>query len=193
MIIIGLTGSIGMGKTTTAKMFAEEGVPVHDADDVVHKLYSGSATPLIEAAFPKTTKNGVVDRKALAKIVLRNTAALKKLETLVHPLVSTEREKFLSKAKENNEKLVVLDIPLLFETGMDKMCDTIVVVTTTLKDQKQRVMARDGMSEEKFAGILAKQMPDAEKRKRADYLVDTSNGIDLAKQQVLSIISALKA
>lgn len=193
MIIIGLTGSIGMGKSTTAKMFADEGVPVHDADDVVHKLYKGYAVPLIESAFPNTTKNGSVDRKALAKVVLGNSAALKKLETLVHPLVSAEREKFLSKAKKNNEDLVVLDIPLLFETGMDKFCEIVVVVTTTLEDQKQRVLARKEMSEEKFAAILAKQLPDVEKRKRADYIVDTSNGIDQAKQQVLDIINTLRS
>lgn len=191
MIIVGLTGSIGMGKTTTANMFADEGIRVHDADSVVHKLYAGRAVPLIEAAFPNTTKNNKVDRMALGKIVVGNSAAMKKLETLIHPLVKQERDIFLNNAKKDNEKIVILDIPLLFETGMDKQCDTIVVVATTLQDQRKRVLARVGMSEEKFINILASQMSDAEKRKRADFIIDTSKGIEAAKLQVLDVVTTL--
>ena len=191
MIIVGLTGSIGMGKTTTANMFADEGIRVHDADSVVHKLYAGRAVPLIEAAFPNTTKNNKVDRMALGKIVVGNSAAMKKLETLIHPLVKQERDIFLNNAKKDNEKIVILDIPLLFEMGMDKQCDTIVVVATTLQDQRKRVLARVGMSEEKFINILASQMSDAEKRKRADFIIDTSKGIEAAKLQVLDVVTTL--
>lgn len=191
MIIIGLTGSIGMGKTTTAKMFTDENIPVQDADNVVHKLYSGKAAPLIEATFPGTTQQGVVDRKELGKIVVGNSAAMKKLETLVHPLVKQERDSFIKTAKDNNEKIVILDIPLLFETGMETQCDKVVVVTTTPQDQKQRVLSRDGMSEEKFNNILKLQMPDSEKRKKADYIIDTSQGLQNAKKQVLKIIDEL--
>lgn len=191
MIIVGLTGSIGMGKTTTANMFAEELIPVQDADKVVHDLYSGKAVPLIEAAFPNTTKDNSVDRKLLGKIVVGNSAAMKKLETLIHPLVKQERDAFLSKEKAKNTKMVVLDIPLLFETGMDRMCDKIVVVTTSPEEQKQRVLARDGMTEEKFSKILKSQMPDAEKRKKADYIIDTSLGLLHAKKQIHKIIDEL--
>lgn len=191
MIIIGLTGSIGMGKTTTANMFADEGILVHDADNVVHKLYAGRAVPLIESAFPNTTKNNEVDRKALGKIVVGNSAAMKKLETLIHPLVKQERDIFLNTAKNNNTKIVVLDIPLLFETGMDKQCDIIIVVTASPEEQRKRVLARAGMSLKNFSRILKSQMPDAEKRKRADFIIDTSKGIMAAKQQVLNIITTL--
>lgn len=191
MIIVGLTGSIGMGKTTTANMFAEELIPVQDADKVVHDLYSGKAVPLIEAAFPNTTKDNSVDRKLLGKIVVGNSAAMKKLETLIHPLVKQERDAFLSKEKAKNTKMVVLDIPLLFEIGMDRMCDKIVVVTTSPEEQKQRVLARDGMTEEKFSKILKSQMPDAEKRKKADYIIDTSLGLLHAKKQIHKIIDEL--
>lgn len=191
MLIIGLTGSIGMGKTTTANMFADEGIPVQDADKVVHDLYTGKAVTIIEAAFPNTTKDNKVDRVALGKIVVGNSAAMKKLETLIHPLVKQERDIFLKNAKQNNNKMVVLDIPLLFETGMDKQCDAIIVVTTTPEDQKKRVLARQGMSEVKFEKILASQMPDLEKRKLADFIIDTSKGKKAAKSQVLKIIDTL--
>lgn len=191
MLIIGLTGSIGMGKTTTANMFADEGIPVQDADKVVHDLYTGKAVTIIEAAFPNTTKDNKVDRGALGKIVVGNSAAMKKLETLIHPLVKKERDIFLKNAKQNNNKMVVLDIPLLFETGMDKQCDAIIVVTTTPEDQKKRVLARQGMSEGKFEKILASQMPDVEKRKLADFIIDTSKGKKAAKSQVLKIIDTL--
>lgn len=191
MLIIGLTGSIGMGKTTTANMFADEGIPVQDADKVVHDLYTGKAVTIIEAAFPNTTKDNKVDRVALGKIVVGNSAAMKKLETLIHPLVKQERDIFLKNAKQNNNKMVVLDIPLLFETGMDKQCDAIIVVTTTPEDQKKRVLARQGMSKVKFEKILASQMPDLEKRKLADFIIDTSKGKKAAKSQVLKIIDTL--
>lgn len=191
MLIIGLTGSIGMGKTTTANMFADVGIPVQDADKVVHDLYTGKAVTIIEAAFPNTTKDNKVDRVALGKIVVGNSAAMKKLETLIHPLVKQERDIFLKNAKQNNNKMVVLDIPLLFESGMDKQCDAIIVVTTTPEDQKKRVLARQGMSEGKFEKILASQMPDLEKRKLADFIIDTSKGKKAAKSQVLKIIDTL--
>lgn len=191
MLIIGLTGSIGMGKTTTANMFADVGIPVQDADKVVHDLYTGKAVTIIEAAFPNTTKDNKVDRGALGKIVVGNSAAMKKLETLIHPLVKKERDIFLKNAKQNNNKMVVLDIPLLFESGMDKQCDAIIVVTTTPEDQKKRVLARQGMSEGKFEKILASQMPDVEKRKLADFIIDTSKGKKAAKSQVLKIIDTL--
>lgn len=191
MIIIGLTGSIGMGKTTTAKMFADEGIPVQDADKVVHDLYCGKAVAVIEAAFPNTTKDNKVDRVALGKIVVGNPDAMKKLETLIHPLVKKERDVFLKTAQKNDIKIVLLDIPLLFETGMDKLCDTIIVVTATPEEQKNRVLARDGMSEAKFKKILASQMPDVNKRELADYIIDTSKGIKEAKLQVLRIIEKI--
>ncbi|MBL1404507.1 MAG: dephospho-CoA kinase [Hyphomicrobiales bacterium] len=191
MIIIGLTGSIGMGKTTTAKMFADEGIPVQDADKVVHDLYCGKAVAVIEAAFPNTTKDNKVDRVALGKIVVGNSDAMKKLETLIHPLVKKERDVFLKTAQKNDIKIVLLDIPLLFETGMDKLCDTIIVVTATPEEQKNRVLARDGMSEAKFKKILASQMPDVNKRELADYIIDTSKGIKEAKLQVLRIIEKI--
>lgn len=191
MIIIGLTGSIGMGKTTAAKMFADEGIPVQDADKIVHDLYCGKAVAVIEAAFPNTTKDNKVDRVALGKIVVGNHDAMKKLETLIHPLVKKERDVFLKTAQENEIKIVLLDIPLLFETGMDKLCDTVIVVTATPEEQKNRVLARDGMSEAKFKKILASQMPDVNKRELADYIIDTSKGIKETKLQVLRIIEKI--
>lgn len=191
MIIIGLTGSIGMGKTTTAKMFADEGIPVQDADKVVHDLYCGKAVAVIEAAFPNTIKDNKVDRVALGKIVVGKPDAMKKLETLIHPLVKQERDVFLKTAQENEIKIVLLDIPLLFETGMDKLCDTVIVVTATPEEQKNRVLARDSMSESKFKKILASQMPDVNKRELADYIIDTSKGIKETKLQVLRIIEKI--
>ena len=174
MIIIGLTGSIGMGKSTTADMFRQEGVPVHDADASVHKLYEGKAAPLIEAAFPGTTFNGKVDRRKLGKKVIGNPQAMITLEKLVHPLVAERRNDFLAKMELSGATMSVLDIPLLFETGGDQLCDVIVVVTAPPEEQKRRVLAREGMDEKKFEKILASQMPDAEKRARADFVVDTS-------------------
>ena len=193
MIVIGLTGSIGMGKTTTAAMFADEGIPVHDSDATVHALYSGRAAPLIAAAFPGTTANGVVDRTRLAAAVLGNGDALKRLEAIVHPLVREEEARFRSENVAAGADMILLDIPLLFEAGRDKAVDAIVVVSADAVIQRERVLSRPGMSEEKFAAIQARQLPDAEKRERADYVVDTGKGMDDAREQVRAIIADMRA
>ncbi len=193
MIRIGLTGSIGMGKSTTAKMFAGEGVPVHDADATVHALYSGRAAPLIEAAFPGTVSDGKVDRTLLSPHVLGKPEAMKKLEAIVHPLVREEEQLFLQRAQADHRRIVMLDIPLLFETGGEARVDVVVVVTSDADVQRERVLARPGMSEDRFEAILAKQMPDAEKRRRAHFLVDTGRGMEAAKRQVRAILKALAA
>ncbi len=189
MIVLGLTGSIGMGKSTTAAMFAEEGVPVHDADAAVHALYEGEAAPLIEAAFPGTTQDGNVDRQKLGAEVLGNTEALKRLEAIVHPLVAGMRDRFLVKARASGAPVALLDIPLLFETGGEKLVDAVVVVTAPADVQRARVMGRPGMTEDKFQALLAKQVPDSEKRRRADYIVDTSQGLEAARAQVRDILA----
>jgi dephospho-CoA kinase len=191
MFILGLTGSIGMGKSTTAKMFAEEGVPVHDADAAVHKLYEGEAAPAVEAAFPGTTAHGKVDREKLGQRVFGNQLAMKRLEHIVHPLVRQAEERFLAEAKKNGAKTTLLDIPLLYETGGDKRCDAVVVVSAPIEIQRARAFERPGMTEEKFAAILAKQTPDTEKRRRADFVVDTSKGIEPARAQVRDILQAI--
>jgi dephospho-CoA kinase len=191
MIILGLTGSIGMGKSTTARMFAEEGVPVHDADAAVHALYEGEAAPMVENAFPGTTQNGKVDRALLAKAVVSNPEAMKKLEAIVHPLVAKARDGFLAEARAAGASVVVLDIPLLFETGGEKLVDAVVVVTAAPEIQRQRVMERPGMTAEKFEALLAMQTPDAEKRQRADYIVDSGHGIAPARDQVRAILGKL--
>ena len=193
MIRIGLTGSIGMGKSTTAKMFAAEGVPVHDADTTVHALYSGRAAPLIEAAFPGTVSDGKVDRLLLSPHVLGKPEAMKKLEAIVHPLVREEEQLFLKRARADHRRIVMLDIPLLFETGGEARVDVVVVVTADAQVQRDRVLARPGMSEDRFEAILAKQMHDAEKRRRAHFLVDTGRGMEAAKRQVRAILKALAA
>lgn len=189
MFILGLTGSLGMGKSVTAKMFAEEGVPVHDADAAVHQLYESEATPLIEAAFPGTTAGGKVNRDKLAQRVLGDTAAIKKLEAIVHPLVRNAEERFLTEAERKGVTVAVLDIPLLFETGGDKRCDAVVVVSAPPDVQRARAFERPGMTEQKFAALLAKQMPDADKRAMADFAVDTSKGFDTARAQVRDILA----
>ncbi|MET0529343.1 MAG: dephospho-CoA kinase [Microvirga sp.] len=186
--ILGLTGSIGMGKSATANLFRRLGVPVHDADASVHALYRGRAAPLIERAFPGTVTDGVVDRRALGGIVLGDAEKLKQLESIVHPLVREEEQKFLSSVTTT---IAVLDIPLLFETGGEKRCDAVLVVTAPSDVQRQRVMARPNMTDETFRAILAKQMPDAEKRARAHFLVDTGRGFDSATAQVRSILACL--
>jgi len=191
MFILGLTGSIGMGKSTTAKMFADEGVPVHDADAVVHQLYEGEATAAIEAAFPGTTANGKVDRDKLGKRVLGDAQAIKRLEEIVHPLVAMARDRFLADAERKNAPVAVLDIPLLFETGGDVRCDAVVVVSAPAEMQRQRAFERPGMTEQKLAAILAKQAPDADKRRRADFVVDTSQGFEHARGQVRDILKAV--
>src|SRR5450830_1093001 len=189
MFILGLTGSIGMGKSTTAKFFVAEGVPVYDADAAVHRLYEGEATPQIEAAFPGTTKDGKVDRDRLTKQVLGDGAAIKRLETIVHPLVASARERFLAEAERHGPPVAVLDIPLLFETGADKRCDAVVVVSAPADMQRQRAFGRPGMSEQKLAAIMANQVPDDEKRRRADFVVDTSQGFAHARAQVREILA----
>ena len=188
MFILGLTGSVGMGKSTTAKFFAEEGVPVHDADAAVHRLYEGEAVVPVEAAFPGTTANGKVDRDKLAASVVGDVEALKGLEAIVHPLVRAAEQKFLADAQAGGAKVALLDIPLLYETGGESRCDAVVVVTAPEHVQRARVLAR-GTSEERLAGILARQMPDAEKRRRADFVVDTSVGFEGARAQVRDILA----
>ncbi|MBZ9861374.1 dephospho-CoA kinase [Mesorhizobium sp. CA12] len=191
MIVLGLTGSIGMGKSTTAKMFAEAGVPVHDSDETVHRLYSGKAAPLVEAAFPGTTQVGAVDRVKLAEKVLADPAALKRLEAIIHPLVRADADAFLAKHRAAGARLAVLDIPLLFETGGRSRVDKVVVVSASPEIQRERVLARPGMSEEKFSSILARQVPDAEKRRLADFIIDTGHGFDAARKAVEAIVAEL--
>ena len=191
MIVLGLTGSIGMGKSTTAKMFAEEGVPVHDSDEAVHRLYAGIAAPLIEARFPGTVVDGTVDREKLSKAVLGDPQALRDLERIVHPLVRADADAFLARHRAAGVPLAVLDIPLLFETGGRDRVDQVVVVTAPADVQRERVLARPGMSEEKFAAILARQVPDAEKRQKADHVIDTGHGLEAARQAVKALVAAL--
>jgi dephospho-CoA kinase len=191
MFILGLTGSVGMGKSTTARFFAQAGVPVHDADAVVHKLYDGEAVPAIEAAFPGTSADGKVDRGKLGARVLDDPAALKRLEAIVHPLVQQAQERLIAEAAAQGHRVVVLDIPLLFEVGRDRDCDAIVVVSAPPQVQRARVLERAGMTAEKLDAILARQMPDAEKRARADFVVDTSRGFDAARAQVRAILDAV--
>jgi dephospho-CoA kinase len=191
MFILGLTGSLGMGKSTTARFFAEEGVPVHDADAVVHRLYEGKAVAAIEAAFPGTTAGGKVDRTRLAARVLGDGAALARLEAIVHPLVQDAERRLIAEARAGGEKVAVLDIPLLFESGADRRVDAVVVVSAPPEVQRARVLARPGMTMEKLEAILARQMPDAEKRARADFVVDTSEGFDAARAEVRAILAAV--
>ncbi len=191
MFRLGLTGSIGMGKSATAQMFRDRGVPVHDSDATVHALYAGAAVAPVEAAFPGVTRDGAIDRAALAQRVLDDAAAIRRLESIVHPLVRAESDKFLAQAGRANAPIVVLDIPLLFETGGESRCDAVLVVTAPAEVQRARVLARPGMTQEKFAAILAKQTPDAEKRRRAHFTVDTSLGFDSARAAVDDILRAL--
>jgi len=188
MIVLGLTGSIGMGKSTTATLFAEAGVPVYDADATVHMLYEGEAVSAIEAAFPGTTANGKVDRNKLSARVVHDPAAIKRLEQIVHPMLGASRQKFLDDAERSGAAVAVVDVPLLFETGGEKRVDAVVVVTTTPELQRQRILARDNMTSEKLDAILARQLPDAEKRRRADFVVDTSDGLDPVRQRIRDIL-----
>jgi dephospho-CoA kinase len=191
MFVIGLTGSLGMGKTTAARFFAEEGVPVHDADAAVHRLYAGEAVPAIEAAFPGAIQDGKVDRNSLAALVLDNPAALKKLEAIVHPLVLAAERRVLAEAEARGEKVAVLDIPLLFETGGDQRVDAVVVVSAPAELQQSRVLRRPGMTIEKLEAILGRQMPDAEKRRRADFVVDSSGDLEATRAQIRAILEAV--
>ncbi|MFG1347574.1 dephospho-CoA kinase [Xanthobacter autotrophicus DSM 431] len=191
MWILGLTGSIGMGKSATARLFRALGVPVHDADAAVHALYRGKAVEPVEAAFPGVTRDGAIDRPALGARVLNDPEAMRRLEAIVHPLVRGEEETFLAAARAAGARLVVLDIPLLFETGGRERVDAIAVVSAPKAVQRTRVLDRPGMTEEKFAAILAKQMPDAEKRRRAHFVIDTGRGFAAAEHQVAGVVRAL--
>jgi dephospho-CoA kinase len=191
MVILGLTGSIGMGKSTTAAMFRELGIPVHDSDATVHRLYSGAAAPLIETAFPGVVEAGTVNRTLLGKHVLGNAEAMQRLEAIVHPLVREEEQAFLKTTAASRAPVAVVDIPLLFETKGENRVDAIAVVTASPEVQRQRVLARPGMTEERFRQILARQMPDAEKRMRAHFVVDTGQGLDHARRQVRDILRAM--
>jgi len=193
MIIIGLTGSIGMGKSTTSDMFKALGVPVISADEIVHDLYSAEAAPLIEAAFPGTTTEGVVDRQALSAKLMKAPEGFARLEAIIHPLVRAREKQFVDEAADRGEPLVLLDIPLLFETGSTDRVDTVIVVSCAPEIQRQRVMARPDMTAEKFEAILSRQTPDAEKRARADYVIDTGQGLDAARAQVNDIVAELTA
>ncbi len=186
--VLCLTGSLGMGKSTAAKFFAECGVPVHDSDAVVHALYEGEAAPLIEAAFPGSTSGGKVDRNKLAAMVLHDRAALARLEAIIHPLVTASRERFLAEAQTRGVPVAVVDIPLLFETAAQSRCDAVVVVSAPSEVQRKRALERPGMTDEKLAALLAKQMPDAEKRRRADFVVDSSQGFDHTRAQIQDIL-----
>ncbi len=188
MVVLGLTGSIGMGKSTTARFFAEAGDPVHVADLAVHRLYAGEAAPIIEAEFPGVSDAAGIDRDKLAKRVLDDPAALRRLEGVIHPLVRREEARFIDEAERAGAPVAVLDIPLLFETGSDRRVDAVVVVTAPADVQRDRALRRAGMTEEKLEVLLAKQTPDAEKRRRADFIVDTSKGFDFARQQVHAIL-----
>ncbi len=192
MIRIGLTGSIGMGKSTSAKLFAEAGIPVNDSDAVVHDLYSGEAVSLVEAAFPGTMADGKVDRQELSRRLTGDPSGFKRLEAIVHPLVRERERQFLEHQRQAGVDMVVLDIPLLFETGADKRVDKIVVVSCDPQIQRERVLARPGMTEEKFNMILSRQTPDAEKRARADYVIDTGGSIDATRTQVRDVIADLR-
>jgi dephospho-CoA kinase len=189
--VLGLTGSIGMGKSATAAVFRSLGVPVHDSDASVHALYRGAAAPLVGREFPGTVADSVVDRAALGKEVLGNPERLKALEAIVHPLVRAERDRFLAAAAAARAPVAVLDIPLLFETGGERECDAVLVVTADPEAQRARVLARPGMTAGTFAAIAAKQMPDADKRRRAHFLVDTGRGFPAAEHQVRGILRAL--
>jgi dephospho-CoA kinase len=195
MIIVGLTGSIGMGKSTTSTMFQAEGVPVYDADAAVHALYAkgGAAVAPVEAAFPGVVTDGAIDRARLSAHVVGQPEALKRLETIVHPLVGESRKVFFEAALEANAPLVILDIPLLFETGGERNVAAVIVVSAPEAIQRERVMARPDMTAEKLYAILARQLPDAEKRARADIVIDTSKGLDSAREQVRAAIAKLLA
>jgi dephospho-CoA kinase len=191
MLILGLTGSIGMGKSTTGKLFVEAGVPLYDADAEVHKLYEGAAVPAIEAAFPGTTANGKVDRQKLSERVVHDPAAMKQLEQIVHPMLGAGRQKFFEDAERAGVPVVVVDVPLLYETGGEKRVDAVVVVTTSPELQRERVLARGTMDAAKLDSIIARQTPDAEKRRRADFVVDTSLGLDPVRAQIKDILAAV--
>jgi len=191
MIVLGLTGSIGTGKSTTAAMFRDLGVPKHDADATVHDLYRAEAVAPVAALFPEALEAGVIDRKALSAVLARSPERFGELEAVIHPLVRARETAFLDAERRNGAPLVLLDIPLLYETGGEKRVDKVVVVTCDPQTQRERVLARPGMTEEKFQLILSRQMPDAEKRRRADFIIDTGRGLEAAREQVEEIIARL--
>ncbi len=193
MIILGLTGSIGMGKSATATLFREEGVPVYDADAAVHALYArgGAAVAPVEAAFPGVVHDGAVDRTRLRARVLDNPDAMKQLESIVHPLAGAAQQDFRSEAKASGAPFAVIDIPLLFETGGSRYCDYTLVVTAPAEVQRERVLSRPGVTPETFEAILARQMPDAEKRARADFILSTAHGFDFARDHVRAIVTLM--
>ncbi len=191
MIVLGLTGSIGMGKSTTLAMFADEGIPVYSADAAVHELYDGEAAAMIEQAFPGTVIDGKVDRTRLSEAVLGKPEQLKHLESIVHPLVRQKETDFVKLARKSGAPFAVVDIPLLFETGGEHRVDKVVVVSAETQIQRERVLARPGMTEQKLEAILARQMPDADKRARADYIIDTGKGLDPARTAVRAIIKSI--
>ena len=192
MLVIGLTGSIGMGKTTAARRIASHGIPVFDADAEVHRLYEAEAAALIEVAFPGTVAGGRVDRGLLAKAVLDDAEKLAKLEAIVHPMVRKSERDFLSQQREKGAEMAVLEIPLLFETGADRLVDVTIVVTASGEVQRQRALQRPGMSEQKLAAILAQQLPDAEKRERADFVVETEGSVEATGEIIDRIVESLK-
>jgi len=194
MIILGLTGSIGMGKSTTAQMFRDAGCPVFDADAAVHALYSvgGEAVPLIQAVFPDAVNNGAIDRKVLGAHMRKDPLNLKVLESFIHPMVGKKRQAFFDKAVSDKADIVVMDVPLLFETGGEAYVNKVVVVTAPAELQRQRVLARPGMTEDLFETLLARQTPDAEKRARADFLIFSDKGLDAARKQVQDILEELR-
>jgi dephospho-CoA kinase len=194
VIILGLTGSIGMGKSTTAAMLRDEGVPVYDSDAAVHELYAkgGKAVGPVGAAFPAAVRDGAIDRAVLGNLVLGDPEALKKLESIVHPLVRETQATFVRKHHAAGAPAVVLDIPLLFETGADQIVDAVIVVTAPAAMQRQRILARPGMTEEKLDQVLARQMPDAEKREKADFVINTEFGLEDARDQVRAVLAVLR-
>lgn len=189
MFLLGLTGSIGMGKSTTAQLFAEAGVPVYDADATVHALYNGEAVEAIEAAFPGSTANGQVDRARLSAMVVNDPQAMKRLEALVHPMLRAHEQKFIAAAEAAGAPVALLDIPLLYETGGEGRVDAVAVVTTSAQIQRERILARANMTPDKLDAILARQLPDAEKRRRADFVVDTSDGLAPVRQRIGEILA----
>jgi dephospho-CoA kinase len=194
MKVVGLTGSIAMGKSETAKMFAALGVPVFDSDAIVHRLYAlgGAAVAPVGRAFPGAVRDGAIDRGALSAALARDETLLPRLEAIVHPLVRAEQERFLAACRSDGHKLALLDIPLLFETGLEKDLDAVVVVSAPADIQRARALARPGMTDVKLAAILGRQMPDAEKRRRADFIVDSGQGLDHAFAQVRRIVQSLR-
>jgi len=191
MIVAGLTGSMGMGKSTAAAYFRGKGIPVHDADQIVHDLYTGEAAPLIEAVFPGTTRNGTVDRSALAERVIGSPEALKKLETIVHLLVRRAEWRFLLREQDKGAELAMLEIPLLFETGAEKLFDAVIAVSAPAEVQRERLLQRPGMTPEKLEAILARQWPDARKRQLADFIVDTGLPLEDTHRQIDAVVKEM--